>query len=222
MTFAGVAAGFRSDSAFREAIERAFGLPPSRVSGAAAVLTSTWLPTPLGNMLAVAHDDGIVLLDFANRATLEPTVAKLRARFAARGAHAVIVPGGHRHLATLATELKEYFAGERRTFTVPISPAGTAFERRAWDALRAIPFGQTRSYGQQAAAMGDARAVRAVGRANGRNTINILIPCHRVIAASGHLTGYGGGLARKQWLLRHERAVVEAGPHSVGTGTARP
>ena len=208
VTFAGVGAGFQSDSAFRDAIERTFGLPLSRVSGA-AVLTSTWLPTPLGNMLAVSHDDGIVLLDFADRATLEPTIAKLRARFAARGVHAVIVPGERRHLMALAAELKEYFDGERRVFSVPISPAGTEFERRAWDALRAIPFGQTRSYGQQAAAMGDARAVRAVGRANGRNTINILIPCHRVIAASGHLTGYGGGLARKQWLLRHERAVVE-------------
>ena len=208
VTFAGVGAGFQSHSAFRDAIARAFGLPPSRVGGA-AVLTSTWLPTPLGNMLTVAHDGGIVLLDFADRATLEPTIAKLRARFAARGAHSVILPGEHRHLATLAAELKDYFAGERRTFTVPISPTGTAFERRAWEALRAIPFGQTRSYGQQAAAMGDARAVRAVGRANGRNTINILIPCHRVIAASGHLSGYGGGLARKQWLLWHERAITE-------------
>ena len=212
MTFAGVGAGFQSDSAFRDAIERTFGLPPSRVSGA-AVLTSTWLPTPLGNMLAVAHDDGIVLLDFADRATLEATIGKLRARFAARDTHAVIVPGEHRHLTTLAVELKEYFAGQRRTFTVPISPAGTEFERRVWDALRAIPFGQTRSYGQQAAAMGDARAVRAVGRANGRNTINIVIPCHRVIAASGHLTGYGGGLARKQWLLRHEQQIAAGTGH---------
>jgi AraC family transcriptional regulator of adaptative response/methylated-DNA-[protein]-cysteine methyltransferase len=214
VTFAGVGAGFQSDSAFRNALERTFGLPPSRVTGA-AVLTSAWLPTPLGNMLAVAHDDGIVLLDFADRATLEPTIGKLRARFAARGDHAVIVPGDHRQLTTLAAELGEYFAGERRTFTVPISPSGTEFERRAWDVLRAIPFGQTRSYGQQAAAMGDARAVRAVGRANGRNTINIVIPCHRVIAASGHLTGYGGGLARKQWLLRHEQRIA-ANPRHFG------
>ena len=211
-TFAGVGAGFQSSSAFRDAIERTFGLPTSQLAGA-AVLTSAWLATPLGNMLAVAHDDGIVLLDFADRATLEPTIAKLRARFASRGTHAVIVPGEHRHLSMLATELMEYFAGTRRTFTVPVSPAGTDFERRAWDALRAIPFAETRSYGQQAIAMGDARAVRAVGRANGRNTINIIIPCHRVIAASGDLTGYGGGLARKQWLLSHERSIAAKSGH---------
>ena len=211
-TFAGVGAGFQSDSAFRDAVERTFGLSTSCVAGA-TVLTSAWLATPLGNMLAVAHDEGIVLLDFADRATLEPTIAKLRARFAAQATHAVIVPGEHRHLTGLATELAEYFAGARRTFTVPVSPAGTDFERRAWDALRAIPFGQTRSYGQQAAAMGDAKAVRAVGRANGRNTINILIPCHRVIAASGDLTGYGGGLARKQWLLRREQRIAANSHH---------
>jgi len=210
--FAGVGAGFQSDSAFRNAVERTFGLPTSRVGGS-AILTSTWLPTPLGNMLAVAHDDGIVLLDFADRATLDPTLATLRARFAAERTDAVIVPGEHRHLTMLATELTNYFAGAGRMFTVPICPAGTDFERRAWDALRAIPFGQTRSYGQQAASMGDARAVRAVGRANGRNTINILIPCHRVIAASGDLTGYGGGLARKRWLLRHEQRIAADSRH---------
>jgi AraC family transcriptional regulator, regulatory protein of adaptative response / methylated-DNA-[protein]-cysteine methyltransferase len=206
--FAGVGAGFQSDSAFRNAVERTFGLSTSRVGGS-AILTSAWLPTPLGNMLAVAHDNGIVLLDFADRATLEPTIATLRARFAAERTDAVIVPGEHRHLTMLATELTNYFAGAGRMFTVPICPAGTDFERRAWDALRAIPFGQTRSYGQQAASMGDARA----DRADGRNTINILIPCHRVIAASGDLTGYGGGLARKRWLLRHEQRIAADSRH---------
>jgi AraC family transcriptional regulator of adaptative response/methylated-DNA-[protein]-cysteine methyltransferase len=204
--FATTSAGFRSDSAFREAIERTFDLPASRVAGA-EVLTSRWIATPLGHMLAIAHDRGIALLDFADRATLEGSLAKLRTRFAEDGKHVVIVPSEHKHLTTLERELTEYFAGKRTTFTVPLLPAGTEFERRALTYLRSIPFGQTRSYGQQAAAMGDAKAVRAVGRANGRNTINILIPCHRVIAASGALTGYGGGLARKQWLLRHERSI---------------
>jgi AraC family transcriptional regulator of adaptative response/methylated-DNA-[protein]-cysteine methyltransferase len=206
--FAGTSAGFRSDSAFRAAIERTFDLPASRVAAGAELLTSRWIPTPLGNMLAIAHDRGIALLDFADRATLERSLAKLRTRFASEGKRAVIVPGEHRHLATLAAELGEYFAGARTTFTVPLLPAGTEFEQRALAFLCSIPFGQTRTYGQQAVAMGDAKAVRAVGRANGRNTINILIPCHRVIAASGALAGYGGGLARKQWLLRHERAIA--------------
>jgi AraC family transcriptional regulator of adaptative response/methylated-DNA-[protein]-cysteine methyltransferase len=205
--FAGTIAGFRSDCAFRDAIERAFDLPTSRVLSA-EVLTSRWMATPLGNMLAVAHARGIAMLDFADRATLEGSLAKLRERFAGAGKHVVIVPGEHKHLAALDRELSEYFAGKRTTFSVPLLPSGTDFEQRALAYLRSIPFGQTRSYRQQAAAMGDANAVRAVGRANGRNTINILIPCHRVIAANGALTGYGGGLARKQWLLRHEREIA--------------
>jgi AraC family transcriptional regulator of adaptative response/methylated-DNA-[protein]-cysteine methyltransferase len=205
--FAGTSAGFRSDSGFRGAIERTFDVATTSVAGA-EVLTSRWIATPLGAMLAIAHPRGIVLLDFADRATLEPSLAKLRARFAADGKHAIIVPGEHAHLTRLDRELMEYFAGKLTTFSVPLLPAGTDFEQRALAFLRTIPFAQTRTYGQQAAAMGDARAVRAVGRANGRNTINILIPCHRVIAASGALTGYGGGLARKQWLLRHEREIA--------------
>ena len=201
--FAGAGAGFQSDSGFRAAVERTFGVRTDDVADV-EILAARWVSTPLGTMLAAAHDRGIVLLDFADRATLEPTVARLRAHFASRGTPAVILPGEHRHLATLANELTEYFAGVRTAFTVPIVPAGTAFERRAWSYLRTIPFAETRTYGQQAAALGAPRAARAVGRANGRNTINILIPCHRVVASTGALTGYGGGLARKQWLLRHE------------------
>jgi AraC family transcriptional regulator of adaptative response/methylated-DNA-[protein]-cysteine methyltransferase len=157
--FAGTSAGFRSDRAFRDAIERTFDLPASRVAGA-EVLTSRWIATPLGNMLAVAHDRGIALLDFADRATLERSLAKLRARFASEGKAAIIIPGEHKHLATLDRELTEYFASRRETFAVPLLPAGTEFEQRALAYLRSIPFGQTRSYGQQATAMGDAKAVR--------------------------------------------------------------
>jgi methylated-DNA-[protein]-cysteine S-methyltransferase len=91
-----------------------------------------------------------------------------------------------------------------RNFTVPLAPVGSDFELRAWAYLQSIPFGETRTYGQQAAAMGDLRLARAVGRANGQNFLAILIPCHRVIGATGSLTGYGGGLDRKRWLLDHE------------------
>src|SRR6185295_11454898 len=101
-------------------------------------------------------------------------------------------------------ELEEYFAGTRRTFGVPLAPRGSPFEQRAWEYLRSIEFGQTRSYLDEARSIGDARAVRAVGRANGMNYISIVIPCHRVIASNGDLTGYGGGLARKRWLIYHE------------------
>ncbi len=103
-------------------------------------------------------------------------------------------------------QLHEYFARKRTVFTIPIAPAGTAFQQRVWTALRTIPYGETRSYGQLAAAIGNRSAMRAVGAANGRNPISIIVPCHRVIGSDGTLTGYGGGLERKQFLLDLEQA----------------
>jgi methylated-DNA-[protein]-cysteine S-methyltransferase len=108
-------------------------------------------------------------------------------------------------------QLQEYFAGARTTFDVPLDPVGSAFERRVWDALRAIPYGTTVGYGELARRLGDPRASRAVGAANGRNPIPIIVPCHRVIGARGELTGYGGGLDRKRWLLEHEGALLTLG-----------
>ena len=108
-------------------------------------------------------------------------------------------------LARAAAQLAEYFAGERTVFDLPLAPRGTAFQRLVWDHLLAIPHGETRSYGELARAIGRPAASRAVGAANGRNPISIIIPCHRVIGANGTLTGYGGGMAAKQWLLDHER-----------------
>ena len=111
-------------------------------------------------------------------------------------------------LALAADQLREYFAGHRRTFDVPLAPEGTGFQQRVWMALLAIPFGQTRSYGQIASAIGRPSASRAVGAANGRNPIAIIVPCHRVIGASGALTGYAGGMDAKRWLLAHEGAAT--------------
>jgi methylated-DNA-[protein]-cysteine S-methyltransferase len=108
-------------------------------------------------------------------------------------------------LTQALTQLDEYFAGTRRTFSLPLLPQGTVFQTTVWAALVRIPFGQTVSYRDIAARIGRPRAVRAVGDANGCNSLNILIPCHRVVGADGSLTGYGGGLWRKQWLLDHER-----------------
>ena len=105
-------------------------------------------------------------------------------------------------------ELREYFAGRRREFTLPLAPQGTAFQRRVWEALLTIPYGETRSYGEIAAQIGSPKASRAVGAANHRNPISILIPCHRVIGADGSLTGYGGGLEVKSALLALEQKVV--------------
>ena len=112
------------------------------------------------------------------------------------------------HLDRAEAQLAEYFAGTRRAFDLALDPAGTDFQLRAWNALRSIPFGQTMSYGEQAAELGEPGAARAVGAANGRNPLSIVVPCHRVIAASGALTGFAGGLDTKAWLLEHERAVL--------------
>jgi methylated-DNA-[protein]-cysteine S-methyltransferase len=112
-------------------------------------------------------------------------------------------------------QLEEYFAGERREFSLTLEPAGTDFQRRVWQALRGIPYGATMSYGELARRIGNPRAVRAVGLANGANPISIIVPCHRVIGADGSLTGYGGGLERKRFLL-----ALERGSHRE-VGTAR-
>ncbi len=122
-----------------------------------------------------------------------------------------------RVLELAARQLEEYFAGERHAFDVPIAPRGTGFQERVWRALLAVPYGTTWSYGELAHAIGRPNASRAVGTANGANPISIIVPCHRVIAASGALTGYAGGLAAKRWLLDHERRHVA----SAGAGGSR-
>ena len=105
-------------------------------------------------------------------------------------------------------QLTEYFAGKRTTFDVPLAASGTEFEHRVWALLRAIPYGSTTSYGELAKRLGDLSQARAVGAANGKNPIPIIVPCHRVIGANGDLTGFGGGIERKRWLLQHEGALL--------------
>jgi len=116
-------------------------------------------------------------------------------------------------------QLTEYFAGERTEFTVPLALHGTDFQRKVWTALRQIPYGETWSYGQLADHLGQPSASRAVGLANGKNPIGVIVPCHRVVGADGSLTGYGGGLERKQFLLDFERGVTGTGDGSLFTAT---
>lgn len=194
--------GFEASNDYRAMVGKLFG-PAPRSADQVPPLIATWMDTPLGAMLAVAGDAGVYLLGFSEEGALENAVVRLRKRF-----HAVIVAGEHSHLATLRRELDEYFAGQRQHFSVPMVIAGTPFQERAWQFLRTIPYGMTRSYADMARAIGATKAVRAVGQANGRNTLPILLPCHRVIGANGALTGYGGGMARKQWLLTHEQKVL--------------
>jgi len=183
------AAGFESHSGFREAFARLFGARPDH-GAPVKVLSSEWISTPLGPMLGIAGDDGIVLFDFADRKGLERAILGLRRRL-----NAVIAPGQSAHLEQLSREIDEYFRGERRRFSAKLAPVGSAFQRRCWDYLQSIEFGVTRSYAEEARSIGNPAAVRAVASANGMNYIAILIPCHRVIGSSGELTGYGGGVS---------------------------
>lgn len=193
--------GYDSHSGFRAAFARTFGDSPGGFRNGACVFLS-WLRSPLGPLVAGATPEGVCLLEFTDRRMLDGQFAAVRKLF-----EAPVVPGSNEHLERLQVELASYFAGSARNFTVPLVYPGTAFQRRVWEQLRAIPYGETRSYEQLAVAVGQPKAVRAVGRANGLNRIAILIPCHRVVNKNGELGGYGGGLRRKQYLLDLERSA---------------
>jgi AraC family transcriptional regulator of adaptative response/methylated-DNA-[protein]-cysteine methyltransferase len=196
-------ADFESLSGFHDAFRKLTGRTPA-AGRTVTPLHMTRFATPLGAMVAAATPKGLCLLEFADRRGLETELRDL-----ARRLNCAVVPEADDVLRRVETELAAYFAGTLRRFTVPLDLLGTPFQRRAWDALAAIPFGSTRSYAQQAAAMGAPAAVRAVGRANGCNRVAIVVPCHRVVGADGELTGYGGGLWRKRRLLELERGAAE-------------
>jgi AraC family transcriptional regulator of adaptative response/methylated-DNA-[protein]-cysteine methyltransferase len=158
------------------------------------------LDSPVGPLLVGVTDDGICLLEFAEPARREAQLAALRRQFGGD-----IEPGEHEHVDVLRRELDEYFAASRQTFTVPLVLSGTPFQRRVWQQLMRVPYGETRSYEDIGRAIAAPTASRAVGAANGQNRIAIVIPCHRVINKGGGLGGYGGGLWRKEFLLDLER-----------------
>lgn len=157
------------------------------------MLRYTFLGSPLGDLLALRDDDGIAGLYLpTGKNAVSPRAEWTRDDSA---------------FDDLRAQLAEYFAGDRREFDLPLHPTGTAFQQRVWQALREIPYGETVSYGATATAIGaPLSASRAVGLANGQNPISIVVPCHRVVGANGSLTGYGGGLDAKRWLLEHEAA----------------
>ncbi|MCZ2291669.1 MAG: methylated-DNA--[protein]-cysteine S-methyltransferase [Burkholderiales bacterium] len=156
--------------------------------------------TPLGEMTALFSDQGLCLLEFSEET--KGLERELRQVEGARGGAAQ--DGENARTRQLGKELAEYFAGRRKDFDVAVDLVGTPFQRQAWQALLEIPYGQTRSYAQQAARIGHPTATRAVAAANGQNKISLVVPCHRVIGSDGSLTGYGGGIARKRWLLALE------------------
>ncbi len=211
--------GYESVSGFSGAVARVAGRTPTASRSLRVVRTSRIL-TPLGPMVAGATDEGVCLLEFADRRMLETQVRRIESVLEARA-----LPGMNPHIAQLEAELDEYFRGARMLFTVPLVTAGTPFQEHVWSALRAIRYGETRSYQDQASAIGRPDAVRAVGRANGDNRIAVVIPCHRVVGKDGTLVGYGGGLWRKQFLLDLEagqRGPASEAADRIDPRSARP
>ena len=195
-------AGFASGSGFRAAFARVLGVAPGSFTGD-ELIRADWFDTPVGPMIAVADTRHLLVLEFFERKALP---AELKAvQKAAKGRIGV---GRFSPIDQIEREMGEYFAGTRAGFETPLAPLGTPFTRNVWDALRAIPVAETRSYGDVATSIGRPTAARAVARANGANPIAIVVPCHRVIGADGSLTGYGGGLWRKRWLIAHEAEMA--------------
>ena len=162
------------------------------------ILHSSWLDSPLGPMLAMANENALYLLEFRERRGIERELTKLRKEHE-------IIEGSNSIIASIKNELKAYCDGTLSEFKTPIKILGTPFQIQVWDALLKIPFGETRSYLEQASVIAKPSACRAVANANGANQLAIIIPCHRIINHNGGLGGYGGGLSKKSWLLEHEK-----------------
>ena len=154
---------------------------------------------PFGVLTVVGSDRGIRYVMFNNDAHPKP-LEQLQ----------ISDTDIHDTVNVAISQLKEYFAGSRRSFDLPLDLRGTEFQVEAWNALAEIPYGRTASYGQQAASIGRPKAVRAIGGANGRNPVAIVLPCHRIVGADGSLTGFGGGIAVKKWLLDHEQSILHS------------
>jgi AraC family transcriptional regulator of adaptative response/methylated-DNA-[protein]-cysteine methyltransferase len=201
--------GYESHSGFRDAFARTFGRPPGRSRKADCVVTAR-LESPLGPLTVAATDDAVCLIEFAGPRS-DDQAARLQRLFGC-----AVVPGRHALLDQLRDELAAYFAGRLQAFRVPIVYPGTPFQAAVWRQLLKIPYGETCSYKDIARAVGAPTACRAVGAANGRNRLVIVIPCHRVVNEGGRLGGYGGGLWRKQYLLDLERRALQGCSFSRG------
>ena len=192
-------AGFDSLSGFCEALRKSTGEAP-RGSTRRRDLAVCRFSTPLGPMVAAGDAEAVVLLEFWDRRMLETQFKALERRIGA-----VFFPGENEPLRQIRGEAERFFRGELRAFATPLLLPGSEHQRRVWTALRSIPYGKTASYGEIARRLGKPSATRAVARAVGENRLAMVVPCHRVVGADGRLTGYGGGLWRKRWLLDHER-----------------
>jgi AraC family transcriptional regulator of adaptative response/methylated-DNA-[protein]-cysteine methyltransferase len=193
---------YESLSGFGESFKNTMGVSPNK-SLEISLVTITRILTPLGPMLAGATDKGICLLEFVDRRMIETQLKKLTKLL-----NCQFVPGNHPLLEEVQSQIQSYFAGTLKEFTIPLDVPGTEFQQKVWQVLQSIPYGTTCSYQEQAEILGSPNSVRAVANANGINRIGIIIPCHRVIGKNGKLTGYGGGLWRKKYLLDLETKSI--------------
>lgn len=190
--------GYESLSGFGYTFKKFIGKSPQQNIDKNVILINR-LTTPLGPMFICATENGICLLEFTDRRMLETEFKDLQKLL-----NANIIIGENTHIKQAKKEIKEYFNGQRKIFTVKLETPGTDFQNSVWNYLRKIPFGKTSTYKQQAEKIDNPKAVRAVASANGFNRIAIIVPCHRVIGKNGKMTGYGGGIERKHWLITYE------------------
>lgn len=191
--------GYESLSGFGYTFKKIIGNSPQN-SKAKNIILINRLTTPLGPMFVCATDKGICLLEFVDRRMLETEFKDLQ-----RLLNANIISGENEHIIQVQKEIEEYFEGKRKTFGLKLETPGTDFQNSVWNCLKKIEYGKTTTYQQQAAKINNPKAVRAVASANGFNRVSIIVPCHRVIGKNGKMTGYGGGIERKRWLIEHER-----------------
>lgn len=191
--------GYESLSGFGYTYKKLIGNSPKNIIDNNVVLISR-LTTILGPMFICATDDGVCLLEFVDRRMLETEFKDLQKLLNSR-----IIAGENQHIKQAKREIMEYFKGQRRIFNVKLHTPGTEFQNLVWRGLMEIPYGETSTYQQQAEKINNPKGARAVASANGYNRISIIVPCHRVIGKNGELTGYGGGLERKRWLIAHEK-----------------
>lgn len=193
-----LAAGYGGSSGFGAAVKEQTGLSPVKIAASARLLVSRF-ETPLGTMVAGDWQGKLCLLEFADRRALEKEILDLERLLRTRAC-----PGRSLLHAETERQVLEYFGQKRRAFDLPLATPGSDFQKAVWQVLMQIPYGETRSYREQAHTLGRPEAVRAVANANGQNRLALIIPCHRVIGSDGSLTGYGGGLHRKKALLELE------------------
>ena len=192
--------GYESLSGFGYTFKRLTGAAPTQPAQAIVIQRFT---TTLGPMFVCATERGVCLLEFTDRRMLETELRDLQRLLKAR-----IVAGENAHTRQAVKEITEYFSGTRQQFGLALDAPGSDFQRTVWQGLCAVPSGETSHYQALAEQMGKPDAVRAVAAANGANRIAIVIPCHRIIGKQGAMTGYGGGIARKAWLIEHERKTA--------------